>query len=205
MLRGVPARKSKRPRGRPAIPREVQRQRLIDAASEAFAESQYENTRVADIVNRAGMSSRSFYEFFDSKEDLVAEVVQQQGQGLIDGLKTVVEKTEDPLERIDHGLRLYLGLFSGSTIDLDRLAGAAGDQVRGVRRRYVREITDMLFDGLALAHERGLVSRPPDRLSIELVLTGIEGLSFRYYAAGRGAELLDLHPAFRAILARLFL
>jgi AcrR family transcriptional regulator len=201
----VPARNTKRPRGRPAIPREVQRQRLLDAATRAFEKNQYEKTRVADIVKEAGMSSRSFYEFFDSKEDLVAEVVQQQGQWLIDEIKAVLEQTEDPLERIDLGLRAYLSLFSVPTIDLDRLAGAAGERVREARRLYVREITDMVVRALSVAQESGLVSRVPDRLGVELILTGIEGLSFRYYAAGRGAELLELHPAILALLVRAFL
>ena len=49
-----------------------------------------------------------------------------------------------------------------------------------------------------------MVARAPDRLSVELVLAGIEALSFRYYAAGRGAELAELHPAFSAVLARIF-
>jgi AcrR family transcriptional regulator len=183
----------------------VQRQRLLDAATRAFEKNQYEKTRVSDIVKEAGMSSRSFYEFFESKEDLVAEVVQQQGQWLIDTLKAVFVQTEDPLERIDRGLRAYLGLFSVPTIDLDRLAGAAGDRVREARRLYVREITDMVVRELSLAHDSGLVSRVPDRLSVELILTGIEGLSFRYYAAGRGAELVELHPVFLALLVRAFL
>lgn len=54
------------------------------------------------------MFSRSFYELFDSKADLVAEVAQQQWQWLSDTLKAVFEETEDPLERIDRGLRTYL-------------------------------------------------------------------------------------------------
>jgi len=201
----VPAPKTKRPRGRPAIPRDVQRQRLIDAATRAFGKNQYEKTRVSDIVKEAGMSSRSFYEFFDSKEDLVAEVVQQQGKWLIEALAAVFEQTEDPFERIDLGLRAYLSLFSVPTIDLDRLAGAAGDRVRQARLLYVREIADVIFRLLSEIHEKGQSSRPPDRLGVELILTGIEGLSFRYYAAGRGAELLELHPSFLALLVRVFL
>lgn len=151
------------------------------------------------------MSSRSFYQFFDSKEDLVAEVVDQEGRWLIDALKVLFEQTEDPFQRIDRGLRAYLRLFSMPTIDLDRLAGTAGERVRAARQRYLQEITDLLFRQFVMHHERGEVEGAPDRLSVELVFAGIEALSFRYYAAGRGAELLELHPALMAIMARLFL
>jgi len=87
-------------------------------------------------------------------------------------------------------------------IDLDRLAGSAGDCVREERRRSVREATEMIVRELTLHHESGRVSQPPNPLMVELILTGIEGLSFRYHAAGRGAELIELHPAIRALMVR---
>jgi hypothetical protein len=77
--------------------------------------------------------------------------------------------------------------------------------VREARLLYVREIAEMVFRVLSEIHEQGQSSRAPDRLGVELVLTGIEGLSFRYYAAGRGAELIGLHPSFLALLVRAFL
>ena len=65
---------AKRPRGRPPIPEEVQRRRLVTAAIRVFAEKPFEGARIADIVREARMSSRSFYQFFESKEDVVVEV-----------------------------------------------------------------------------------------------------------------------------------
>jgi hypothetical protein len=41
----------------------------------------------------------------------------------------------------------------------------------------------------------------PERAEIELVLYGIEALSFRYYGEGRREELIELRP----LLLRLFL
>jgi AcrR family transcriptional regulator len=183
----------------------VQRKRLLDAATRAFERNQYEKTRVSDIVKEAGMSSRSFYQFFDSKEDLVAKVIQQQGRRLVDTLRAIFEQTEDPRERIDRGLRAYLSLFSLPTIDVDRLAGAAGERIREARQLYVREITEIVFRALSPAQENGQASRGPSRLDVELVLTGLEGLSFRYYAEGRGSELIGLHPTFLALFVRAFL
>jgi AcrR family transcriptional regulator len=183
----------------------VQRRRLLDAAVRAFETNQFDSTRVSDIVKEAGMSSRSFYDFFDSKEDLVAEVVQERGQWLIDALKALFEQTDDPFERTDRGLHAYLRLFAIPTMDLDRLAGAAGDRILEGRRHYLQEITDMIVRELSRHHESGRVSQAPDRLIVELVLTGIEGLSFRYHAAGRGAELVELHPAILKLLARALL
>src|SRR3954452_5112930 len=49
--------------------RASQRGRLICAVADAVAEKGYAATSVADIIGLAGVSRRTFYEHFDSKED----------------------------------------------------------------------------------------------------------------------------------------
>src|ERR1700756_2830222 len=67
--RAVPA------RGRHAPPPEVriplQRQRLLRAAAEEFAEKGYGNTGSESISRRAGMSKATFYEHFANKEECI--------------------------------------------------------------------------------------------------------------------------------------
>jgi AcrR family transcriptional regulator len=61
------------PRGRHAAPREVvaesQRERMLVAMAEACATKGYANVAVADVIERARVSRRSFYEQFSNKED----------------------------------------------------------------------------------------------------------------------------------------
>jgi AcrR family transcriptional regulator len=192
----------KRPRGRPAMPKEQQRQRLIDAAFRTLAKSNYEKTSVADVVREAGMSSRSFYQHFKSKEDLVSAIVREQGDKFIGELSSVMRDTLDPLARADRALRAFLELFPNQAVDLERLGGEAGQQVREARRHYVRAMTDLVLRWLERLKEQGQVARIPDRASIEFALTGIEGLSFRYYSEGRRDELLAMRPALLRVFLR---
>ena len=192
---------AKRPRGRPSIPREVQRQRLIDGALRAIQKSPYDKVSVALIVREAGMSSRSFYDHFASKEDLVAEIVQEQGRRLLETLQEIFRETKDDRERVERAVRAYLELFPVGTVDLERLGGEAGQRVREVRQKVVMAMTDLVHRQYEHAHERGIVARLPQRSEVELLLTGVEGLSFRYYSEGRREELLSLQP----VLWRLFL
>lgn len=192
---------AKRQRGRPALPRDHQRQRLLEAANNVFELEGYEGARVADIVREAGMSSRSFYELFDSKADLVAEVVRSLGQGLVQRLDEIFAETRDLGERIDRGLRAYLDIFRVAHVDLEHLSGEAGVVVRDVRRATVRDITERMTEALRAAHERGEIERPPDPVRVELLFTGIEGLSIRYYSEGRRDELRALHPLLVALVS----
>src|SRR5262245_63416302 len=59
------------PRGRHGLSRETvtesQRGRIIQAMITAVAERGYQETRVADVVEGAGVARKTFYDFFDDK------------------------------------------------------------------------------------------------------------------------------------------
>jgi len=61
------------PRGRHAAPRPVvraaQRVRMLGAMVQAVAEKGYARVAVADVIERAGVSRKTFYEQFANKED----------------------------------------------------------------------------------------------------------------------------------------
>ena len=61
------------PRGRHGLPREAvtesQRSRILQAMIEVVSERGYPETRVVDVIEVAGVSRKTFYELFSSKED----------------------------------------------------------------------------------------------------------------------------------------
>ena len=61
------------PRGRHRLSREAvehsQRERALKAMVEAVAERGYAETRVVDVIERAGLSRKTFYELFGDKEN----------------------------------------------------------------------------------------------------------------------------------------
>jgi AcrR family transcriptional regulator len=66
---------TKLPRGPHALPQDVvvahQRERLLDAAAQAVAEEGYAELTVRDLIDRAGVSRRTFYQLFGDKIDCV--------------------------------------------------------------------------------------------------------------------------------------
>ncbi|HEY5942299.1 MAG TPA: TetR/AcrR family transcriptional regulator [Solirubrobacterales bacterium] len=65
--------KERLPRGRHGLPREAvtesQRKRIHRAMIEVVSSRGYPETRVVDVIGVAGVSRKTFYEFFESKED----------------------------------------------------------------------------------------------------------------------------------------
>jgi AcrR family transcriptional regulator len=67
--------KARLPRGPHALPQEVviahQRERLLDAAAAVVAEQGYAGLTVRDLIVRAGVSRRTFYQLYDDKIECV--------------------------------------------------------------------------------------------------------------------------------------
>jgi AcrR family transcriptional regulator len=79
------------PRGRHAAPREVvaesQRERLLVAMADATAAKGYANVAVADVIDGAGVSRRSFYEQFANKEECFLAAYDAGVAGLLDAIE----------------------------------------------------------------------------------------------------------------------
>lgn len=55
----------------------AKRKKLIDVATSLFLQKGYDATSVQDIANECQISKGSFYNYFQSKEDLVLEIIRQ--------------------------------------------------------------------------------------------------------------------------------
>jgi AcrR family transcriptional regulator len=70
-----------------------QRARLLEAAIDAVAARGYVGTAVADIIARAGVSRRTFYELYEDRDACVAEAFEVATEGLV----TRVQSADNPL------------------------------------------------------------------------------------------------------------
>lgn len=58
--------------------KDITRHRIIDAASKRFKEDGFDGSGVATLMSDAGLTNGAFYAHFESKDDLVANVVHQE-------------------------------------------------------------------------------------------------------------------------------
>jgi AcrR family transcriptional regulator len=77
------------------------RQRIVEAARDLFWEKGYTATGLAELLQRAGANSGSFYHFFESK-DAVLRTVLETYEDLLDPqiVQPVFDKHTTPVERI---------------------------------------------------------------------------------------------------------
>src|SRR3954462_5974198 len=87
---------------------ESQRGRMLDAMAAAVAEKGYAATTVADVIKRAGVSRKTFYEQFRDKEDCFLAAYDMGVDLLLGALREAGGEEEDLVERARRRTRAYL-------------------------------------------------------------------------------------------------
>jgi AcrR family transcriptional regulator len=101
------------PRGTHGLDRDVveasQRTRLLEAIGRAVAEKGYAGATIDDVVRRAGVSKKTFYDHFADKEDCFLAAYQAASGELLRRVREAHEGHEDWEERTRAGIATYAG------------------------------------------------------------------------------------------------
>jgi len=82
---------------------------VFESAEHVIAVKGLEATTMQEIAAEAGISLRTLYAAFPSKEELVAEVQRVRGEGIVSRIGDGIESAaEDPLARLAGGVRGYV-------------------------------------------------------------------------------------------------
>ncbi|HMN79770.1 MAG TPA: TetR/AcrR family transcriptional regulator [Burkholderiaceae bacterium] len=108
------------PRGASSLPQEliveIQRQRLLEAMTLEVAERGYPATSVADIISRAGVSRKTFYELFSDKEACYLTGFAEIALRHVSAVRAAVRGESEVRNQLMVALRAYLSLFDENPI-----------------------------------------------------------------------------------------
>jgi AcrR family transcriptional regulator len=157
------------PRGRHAAPREIvaesQRGRLLLAMASAVAEKGYARTSVADVIERARVSRRSFYEHFSNKEECFLAAYDEGVSWLLESIaEAVAAAGTDVVAVATAGARSYVELLAANP-DFARtfLVEIQGAGPAALERRAVihQRFADQLADSYRMVAGAELPEPPP--------------------------------------------
>jgi AcrR family transcriptional regulator len=171
------------PRGRHGLPRRFivhnQRERMLLAVAEAVAEQGFVTTTVADIIARARLSRRTFYD----------TVVEQ----LLSAVGQAYEQADGWTQKVHDGLETFLAYLAAEPA-FARMCivevVAAGPEARSRRDAAMRVFVDFLEPGRAEA-PRGI--RVPD-VAAEIVVGGIYEIIYSRLQRDAANELVEMLP-----------
>ena len=84
------------------------RAQLLDCAAELFSTRGYDQTRVIDICEAAGVAKGLFYWYFENKDALFSQLVTSMRQDLRRAQGTAIDPRADPITRLRQGIRASL-------------------------------------------------------------------------------------------------
>jgi AcrR family transcriptional regulator len=129
------------------------RERLVVAAVDLFTEQGYDDTTVAEIAERAGVTRSTFFRHFPDKRDVLAAGQETLSRLISDGITEAPEGTT-PLEAVAAGLRRASGAMGPTNRDLGpRLKAAVAASAELQERDALKSV------GLAAAIAAALIAR----------------------------------------------
>jgi AcrR family transcriptional regulator len=180
------------------------RGRIVFAALEVFSRLGVEATRVEDLLLGSGVSRRTFYKYFQGKEDVLAAVYERLTQELLTSVGAC--EAGDPLAAIRRTLDAYLELH----VDNPRIvrvlqehAVRTDSPLSPLRRRFRAQLVQLV----AQAFERA-TGRATDPLVFVALISALEGVSLEILAgkperADIARARAALHGLLDALLAQL--
>jgi len=153
------------------------RARILDAAAEVFTEQGY-SARLSDIAHRAGMKTGSLYYHFDSREDLVAEILHRGIQTSFDHVRDAVNaepKTARGIDRLAAALRahtmsiLEIGAYASAQA---RIVGQVPAAIAKAHQREQRTYGDYWHSLFEQAQREGDISGDVDLFVVRMLALG---------------------------------
>lgn len=183
------------------------RRRIVDAAAALMAERGFAGTSIAAVSERSGLPSGSIYWHFESKEALLAAVVEEGARRWFESLRAGdpgsmtaaarLDAAATSLEKEPEFLRLLL-LISLERREVDKASLAA---IRRVRKRALEAIQRLL--AALLGGSDRTKAQPMAREFAKLVLCVADGAFVAHHIDPRDTDIRALFDLLRRALAAL--
>lgn len=158
--------------------KDVKRRHILETAARVFAVKGYYSANVRDILDEAGISTGSFYFYFNNKEELFETLYDEMINNYLNVLQDVVDtmtgNADNMVKGICKAIALSLRTFQKNK-ELARimLIGAVGlnpqfEQKRVANHQRISRIFEEIFSELS---KNGIISIPDIKIAA-LLFTG---------------------------------
>ncbi|CAN7301509.1 TetR/AcrR family transcriptional regulator [Terrabacter sp. LjRoot27] len=160
--------------------RQATRDRVLEAASEVFAERGFHGATVEDICERAGFTRGAFYSNFSSKDDLVVELSRRHSEALVDRIRRASKREHASADEVlrdvfaalaDDSRERWLVLTTEFT--LHAIRDAAARRAWAAQQRRVRdELVSVVDEAVS---RQGLTLPIPTDLFVRAAISLAQG------------------------------
>jgi AcrR family transcriptional regulator len=136
------------------------RARILAAAEERLTSIGYSHMTMDELADVLGMSKRTLYEYFGSKDNLTHALIAEKGKVIADAQEAILASGENVIEkifRVGEVVQRCLGSLLRSNIlnDLKRNSPPAWQKINELRETKIRRLwTELLSEGLRKGYFR---------------------------------------------------
>ena len=159
--------------GRKPIDREQMRKRVLDAAEKSVASQGLNRSSMSDLVMASGVSRRTFYKVFRSKEDVIRGMVDRKIEGTFRKALEIVSDRGSTAGKIEAMLGLVQRVTSFISPSLMREVSTAHPRLWEYINERRMKALDLWRGILVEGQERGEIRRDVDPEIFMLMLTTI--------------------------------
>ncbi|MDP9086819.1 MAG: TetR/AcrR family transcriptional regulator [Pseudomonadota bacterium] len=172
---------------------------LLAAARDLLEEAGLEQTSIAEIARRAGVSEATVYKYFANKRDLVHQVIHSWMEPNLTSLERELPLVDGVAARLRivtfrhlEGIRDWPGLHRLIYREL-RWTDYAGSELHRLNQRYARIIHSILSEGITA----GEIDTGVDpSLVRDMLFGGLEHIGLRVIARGQPIDIGGMSRAF---------
>ncbi|MFC7203327.1 TetR/AcrR family transcriptional regulator [Haloferax namakaokahaiae] len=111
--------------------RERIRTRFIEAGRKLFSQYGIGKTTIADLTGEVGIGTSTFYQFYDSKEELYLAVLEDEGEDIAERMAAEgFFELDDPRETVEQFLRFVMDEIETNPLTRQLLVGDNIDRIR---------------------------------------------------------------------------
>lgn len=168
------------------VDKEAKKQHLLETALSLFTEKGYNAVTTREIAEKAGISKGGLYDYFENKDELFREAINNKMKNVLDDFKKqLLETTDDPVERFQkirdlasnvhkpNKQRIFLMFDFYVTCNdaktIDRLLGNIFDYVKDFIMQIIYEAFPDLFE-----------SREDPEDYANIILAFLDGMMIRH-------------------------
>lgn len=183
--------------------REARREQILEAALQVFAVQGYHGASITDLVAAAGVARGTFYLYFDSKDAVFRELLDELLAHLranVVGIDVSADAPPFEAQLEATVVRILKTVESNRALTriIFREAVGLDAQVEGRMRAFDESLTGFVARSLDAGAAIGLVHAPDPEILAACILGTLRGVVERYVVEGDGP--VDVHRIARVVV-----
>jgi AcrR family transcriptional regulator len=183
------------------VDKDLKRRDIARAAMGVFSERGFDATSMSLVAGAAGVGKGTIYEYFDSKDEMIAAAILIWLEDIIEGARSLSQRIEDPELRLrtfvsesmaeftrdQSAIQTSISVFQVVLSNLDNSKWS--DPIQSAFKDTWKIIVQIIMDG----HEKGVFNisdqGEAEKIAINL-LAFLDGICLHYYASGGRFDLM---------------